>query len=445
MGSSEPREDEPGAGAEDDEEPFSFAGMTETLPLSEAGGVPEEQSPTVTHGVAAGLSPVVVRLGWVSFFTDAASEMLYPLIPIFLTVTLGAPVVALGLVEGLADGVASGLKAVAGVIADRFRHHKRLVAAGYGLSALSKPLLALAPNWGVVAGLRVSDRIGKGVRGVPRDVMIDEVTAPEQRGRAFGFHRAMDTAGAVVGPLVALAALTLIGKDRLRPVFLIAIVPGMASLLLIRTLPESTRPVDTPDRSHVALPWRSRFGWLIVVLVVFGLGNSSDAFLLLRAKNLGLSASQVILAYALYNLVYAAVSLPAGIRADRIGRGRVFGAGLAVFALVYAGFGLIHHSSRELVWPLMAVYGVYMALTDGVGRALALDYVPAEARGRALGVTQAVTGLSVLVAGVTAGLLWDHVSPATPFLVGAVLGGSAAVVLAASTWAGRDRAARPEV
>ncbi|MBV9255098.1 MAG: MFS transporter, partial [Actinobacteria bacterium] len=241
--------------------------------------MPEEQSPTVTHGVAAGLSPVVVRLGWVSFFTDAASEMLYPLIPIFLTVTLGAPVVALGLVEGLADGVASGLKAVAGVIADRFRHHKRLVAAGYGLSALSKPLLALAPNWGVVAGLRVSDRIGKGVRGVPRDVMIDEVTAPEQRGRAFGFHRAMDTAGAVVGPLVALAALTLIGKDRLRPVFLIAIVPGLASLLLIRTLPESTRPVDTPDRSHVALPWRSRFGWLIVVLVVFGLGNSSDAFL----------------------------------------------------------------------------------------------------------------------------------------------------------------------
>jgi len=417
--------------------------MAKTLPLGEAGGVPDDRSTTVDDHGRAQLSPVVVRLGWVSFFTDAASEMLYPLIPIFLTVTLGAPVVALGLVEGLADGVASGLKAVAGVIADRYRNHKRLVAAGYGLSAISKPLLALAPSWGVVAALRVSDRVGKGVRGVPRDVMIDEVTPPEQRGRAFGFHRAMDTAGAVVGPLIALAALTLIGRDRLRPVFIIAIVPGLASLLLIRRLPDSTRPVDQPDRARVPLPWRGRFGWLVVVLIVFGLGNSSDAFLLLRAHNLGLSASQVILAYALYNFVYAAVSLPAGIRADRIGRGRVFGTGLVVFALVYAGFGLIHHGSRELVWPLMAVYGVYMALTDGVGRALALDFVPSEARGRALGVTQAVTGASVLVAGVTAGLLWDHVSPSTPFLVGAVLAGGAAVLLAASTRAGRGRAVTP--
>jgi MFS family permease len=417
--------------------------MAKTLPLSEARGVPDDRSTAVNDHGHTQLSPVVVRLGWVSFFTDAASEMLYPLIPIFLTVTLGAPVVALGLVEGLADGVASGLKAVAGVIADRYRNHKRLIAAGYGLSAVSKPLLALAPNWGVVAALRVSDRVGKGVRGVPRDVMIDEVTPTEQRGRAFGFHRAMDTAGAVVGPLIALAALTLIGKDRLRPVFIIAIVPGLASLLLLRSLPNSTRPVDQPDRARVPLPWRGRFGWLVVVLIVFGLGNSSDAFLLLRAHNLGLSASQVILAYALYNFVYAAVSLPAGIRADRIGRGRVFGAGLVVFALVYTGFGLIHHGSRELVWPLMAVYGVYMALTDGVGRALALDFVPGEARGRALGVTQAVTGASVLVAGISAGLLWDHVSPSTPFLVGGALGGSAAVLLAASMRAGRGRAVRP--
>jgi MFS family permease len=375
------------------------------------------------------LSPVVVRLGWVSFFTDAASEMLYPLIPIFLTVTLGAPVIALGVVEGLADGVASGLKAVAGVIADRFRHHKLLVAAGYGLSAVSKPLLALAPNWGVVAGLRVSDRVGKGVRGVPRDVMIDEATLPEQRGRAFGFHRAMDTSGAVVGPLIALAALTVFGARHLRPIFLVAIVPGLASLLLIRKLPESRQPVERAEQHNAKLPWRGRFGWLVVVLVVFGLGNSSDAFLLLRAKNVGLSASQVILAYALYNLVYAAVSLPAGIRADRIGRGRVFGAGLVVFACVYAGFGLIHHGSRAAVWPLMAVYGVYMALTDGVGRALALDYVSPDVRGRALGVTQAVTGGSVLIAGVTAGVLWDRVSPSAPFLIGAVLAGAAALLL----------------
>jgi MFS family permease len=393
---------------------------------------------TAPEPARSGLSPVVVRLGWVSFFTDAASEMLYPLIPIFLTVTLGAPVIALGLVEGLADGVASGLKAVAGVIADRFRHHKLLVAAGYGLSAVSKPLLALAPNWGVVAGLRVSDRVGKGVRGVPRDVMIDEATPPDQRGRAFGFHRAMDTAGAVVGPLIALAALAVFGASHLRPIFLVAIVPGLASLLLIRRLPESKTAVDAPEFVKAPLPWRGRFGWLVVVLIVFGLGNSSDAFLLLRAKDLGLSANEVILAYALYNLVYAAVSLPAGIRADRLGRGRVFGTGLVVFACVYAGFGLVHTAAA--VWPLMAVYGVYMALTDGVGRALALDYVAPEMRGRALGVTQAVTGASVLVAGITAGVLWDKVSPATPFLVGAVLGGAAALLLAVASRGGRGRA-----
>ena len=382
-----------------------------------------------------GLSPVVVRLGWVSFFTDAASEMLYPLVPIFLTVTLGAPVAALGVVEGLADGVASGLKAVAGAIADRFRHHRALVAVGYGVSALSKPLLALAPNWGVVAGLRVTDRVGKGIRGVPRDVMIDEATPPAQRGRAFGFHRTMDTAGAVVGPLIALAALALLGQSKLRPVFLIAVVPGLASLLLIRRLPPSDRPVEKGPTSDAPLPWRGRFGWLVVVLLVFGLGNSSDAFLLLRAKNLGLSANDVILAYALYNLVYAAVSLPAGIRADRLGRGRVFGAGLVVFALVYAGFGIAH--TGVVVWPLMAVYGLYMGLTDGVGRALALEFVPATARGRALGVTQAVTGASVLVAGVTAGLLWDHLSPAAPFVLGAIMAAGAAALLAVSGVAAR--------
>ncbi|HEV7887053.1 MAG TPA: MFS transporter, partial [Acidimicrobiales bacterium] len=228
------------------------------------------------------LSPIVVRLGWVSLFTDAASEMLYPLVPLFLTVTLGAPVAALGLVEGLADGMATGLKAVSGVIADRVRHHRLMVALGYGLSALAKPLLALAPNWGVVAGLRVADRVGKGVRGVPRDVMIAEATPPELRGRAFGFHRAMDTTGAVIGPLLALAALLWLGQDHLRPVFVLALVPGLAGLWCLRSLPKSEADPHAKAWGAGRLPWRGPFGKYAAVLVVFGLGNSSDAFLLLR-------------------------------------------------------------------------------------------------------------------------------------------------------------------
>jgi sugar phosphate permease len=382
------------------------------------------------------LSPIVVRLGWVSFFTDAASEMLYPLIPLFLTVTLGAPVAAVGVVEGLADGVATGLKAVSGVVADRVRRHRLMTALGYGLSALAKPLLALAPNWGVVAGLRTTDRVGKGIRGVPRDVMIAEASDPATRGRAFGLHRAMDTAGATVGPLLAVGALLWFGEDNLRPIFLLALVPGLASLWLLRSLPKEVDDVDP----HAApwepgrLPWRGRFGSYCVVLVVFGLGNSSDAFLLLRAKDLGLSAIEVILAFALSNLVYAAASLPVGIRGDRTHTSKLtlFGVGLVIFVVVYLGFALA--TSAALVWPLFAVYGAYHAFTDGIGRAVVVDLVPANVRGKALGVTQALTGAAVLVAGIGAGVLWDAVSPAAPFFVGAALAATAAAILAVGAY-----------
>ncbi|MDQ1394810.1 MAG: hypothetical protein QOG64_69 [Acidimicrobiaceae bacterium] len=372
------------------------------------------------------MPPVVRRLGWVSFCTDAASELLYPLIPIFLTVTLGAPVAVVGLIEGLADGVATGLKAIAGVLADRFRRHRLMVGIGYTLSALSKPLLAVAPGWGAVAGLRVSDRVGKGIRGAPRDAMIADAVDAEDRGRAFGFHRMMDTAGAVLGPLLALGALAVFGSKHLRPIFLVALVPGLASIALLVKLPKSDRAVGSRWEKQ-PLPWRSRFGGFVAVTALFSLGNSSDAFLLLRAKDLGLSTTQVILAYALYNLIYAAVSLPAGSRSDRMGRERIYGAGLIAFAAVYAGFALATDGWQ--VWPLMVVYGTYMALTDGIGRALVVDLVPEGVRGKALGVTQAVTGGGVLVAGISAGLLWDGISPAVPFAVGAVLAVAAYLLL----------------
>jgi MFS family permease len=374
------------------------------------------------------LSPVVIRLGWVSFFTDAASEMLYPIIPLFLTVTLGAPVAAVGVVEGIADGISTGLRAVSGWLSDKYRRNKLQVVVGYGVAALSKPLIALASAWGFVAALRAVDRVGKAIRNAPRDVMIADATPAEQRGRAFGFHRAMDTSGAVLGPLIAIAFLLTFGQERLRPLFLIALIPGLASLALVATLPESKRGA-AHEWEPGPLPWRGRYGWFVAVSVLFGIGNSSDAFLLLRAKNLGLGVIAVIAAYVLYNTLYAVVSYPAGSLSDRRSRYGIYAVGLVIFAIVYSALGLVESSGW--VWPLFAVYGTYIALTDGIGRAIVVDLVPENVRGKALGVWQALYGASVLVAGITAGILWDRVSPRAPFFLGGATALAAAVLLIA--------------
>jgi MFS family permease len=380
---------------------------------------------TASEEHASRVPPLVKQLGWVSFFTDTATELLYPLIPIFLTVTLGAPAAALGLVEGLADGLATGLKAVAGIVADRIRHHRRMVQIGYAMAAVAKPLIALAPSWGYVAALRGTDRIGKAIRGVPRDLMIAEAAPEEDRGRNFGFHRAMDTAGAVCGPLAAILLLLLLGQRNLRWIFLVTLVPGLASVWLLRKLPKTSDRPTGKGWGATPLPWRGRFGFFAVVTLTFSVGNSSDAFLLLHAnRDLGLTAIEVVLAYALYNLVYALLSVPAGVQSDRIGRARVYAAGLVAFAVVYSGFAFSHTGAA--VWPLLALYGAYMAFTDGIAKALVIDVVPAAVRGKALGVIQAITGFGVLLASIGAGVLYQEVSHSAPF----VLGASAALVSA---------------
>ena len=372
------------------------------------------------------LSPVVISLGWVSFFTDAATEMIYPVIPLFLTVTLGAPVAAVGVTEGLADGISTGMRAISGYLSDRTRRNKVLVLLGYGIAAITKPLMGLASAWGVVAGLRGIDRVGKAIRSAPRDVIIADATPEGQRGRAFGFHRAMDSSGAVLGPLIAIGFLLIFGRDNLRPLFFIAFIPGVLAILLLTRIPESRRPAKH-DWAPTPLPWRGRYGWFVAGTFLFGLGNSSDAFLLLRAKNLGLSVLAVIGAFAAFNAIYAAVSYPAGSLSDRMDRFTLFAGGLIVFAVVYAGFGFA--KDAWLVWPLYMVYGVYMAFTDGIGRAIVVDLVPSEVRGKAIGVWQALYGVAVLGAGLLAGLLWETVSPRTPFFVGAVLSVVAVPVL----------------
>jgi MFS family permease len=346
--------------------------------------------------------------------------MIYPLVPLFLTQVLGAPVAVVGVIEGLAEATASALKGVSGWLSDRIGRRRPLVLAGYGLAAFTKPLLALAAGWPLVLTARVLDRFGKGLRGSPRDALIADSTPASLRGRAFGFHRATDQTGAVIGPLLALALLALFHQN-LRTLFVTAFIPAAVGVALLTLVRETGR-----GASHgAALPrFRLRgtdpaFRRFLAVMLLFTLGNSSDMFLILRAQQLGMGTSGVVLLFAVFNAVYAAASYPAGVLSDRIGRRRVMMAGLAVFALVYAGFGLARGTGW--VWVLFAVYGLYQGLTDGTSRALVVDLVSPEQRGTALGVYSMATGLATFPASVIAGLLWQKLGPAAPFFYGAAM------------------------
>ena len=386
------------------------------------------------------LSRNVYVVSLVSFFQDTASEILYPVLPFFVTGVLGAPPAVLGLIEGLADGTASAMRAVSGRLAD-LRHRRPLVAAGYGASAFGKFLLALAGAWPAVLVSRVTDRVGKGLRGPPRDAIIADETTPANRGRAFGFHRAADTAGAVVGPLIGLALYEIVGQ-RFRPLLWIAIIPAVISVALVFLIRE--RPHIRP---RVPTAWSTqelprRFWHLIALVAVFGLVNFPDTLLLLRAKDLDLGFAGVALVYVLYNVTYAALSYPAGLVSDRLSRRVVFATGLAVFALSYLGFGLT--TTAAWVWVLLPVYGAYAALTDGVSRAWVADLVPDDVRGTALGIHAAVSGFGLLVAGVWAGLAW-HGTGHLPFLIsGIVVAVLAVALLLGGRWFDAEDGSRVE-
>ncbi len=375
--------------------------------------------PFLTHNVKV--------LSGVSLLQDAASELLYPILPIFLTVTLGAPAAVVGIVEGIAEGAASLTKLVTGRIADR-RPKRPLIGLGYGLAAVGKLLIAVATVWPAVLAGRVVDRLGKGVRGAPRDALLMVGIAPEHRGRVFGFHRFADTSGAVLGPLLGLAGYELF-HHHIRPLLVIAVVPAVASVLLVRFVSELRRPASAaPARNadpvaHERLP--VPFRRVVTVLVAFSLINFPDALLLLRVSDISHSLAFVVLAYAAYNAVYALLSYPAGALADRLGPRRVFALGLACFAVAYVGLGLIHH--RAAIWPVLLIYGGFTAATDGVGKAWISSLVPPELQGRGQGLFQGLTGGAVLVAGVWAGLAWGK-EGTVPLLIS----GFAAAVLAAA-------------
>ncbi len=364
-----------------------------------------------------GLSPNVIRLGWVSFFTDLASEMLYPLTPLFLTALLGVPVAVVGVIEGVAEATASLLKTLSGRWSDRSGRRRPYVLAGYTLSAFAKPLIGFANGWGLVLVARVADRFGKGLRSSARDALLADSTPPESRGRAFGWHRAMDTSGAVLGPIVALGLLKLCDNN-LRPVFFLALVPGICSALLVLTLQDRRRegPPPTPAELSLArLP--SPFRRYLLAWGVFSVANSSDVFLILRAEQLFGSTTLTVWLYVFYNIVYAVASPGLGGLSDRLGRRVVLVGGLVVFAIVYAG--LAFASAGWMVWALFGVYGLYTAATDGVGKAFAVDLVPKELRASAVGVLGTVTGVATLLASSIAGGLWTLVAPWATFAYGA--------------------------
>lgn len=357
-------------------------------------------------------------LGFVSFFNDISSEMLYPVLPIFLTQILGAPVAVVGLIEGCAEGIASIFKGVFGRLSDKTGKRKTFVVAGYANSAVSKVIIALSAAWPLAFLGRTLDRFGKGMRTGARDALLLEAADERNRGLVFGLHRSLDSAGAVLGPLLAILLLN--AHWTIRSILWAATLPAIGSIFLFFFICEAhAKPQPSVRLFHFSLAEFSReFRLLLLALGLFSLGNSSDTFLILRAKGLGMTLTAVILAYVLYNVFYTLLSTPAGSVSDRLGAKRVMIIGIVLYALVYLGFAL--SARTAFVWPLFIVYGGYIALTDGVSKALAGQYITRERSAAAYGIMQMVTGLGTLFASVIGGVLWSALSPRATFLFAAV-------------------------
>lgn len=398
----------------------------------------------VNRRAAGGLSRNVVVLGLVSFLNDISSEMTLSILPLFLANVLGVRTPVIGLIEGVAETTASLTRIYAGWLSDRVGRRKALAVGGYGISALSKPLLYVANSWLAVGLIRFADRLGKGVRTAPRDALIADSTVDAHRGLSFGFHRALDTAGAVVGLLLAVFIVYLSQRGALalervtfqRLVF-IAAVPGFLAVLLLASGVREVRPrggrLGEPPRLSLR-GWDRRFYGFLAAVVLFTLGNSSDAFLLLRAQTWGIAAALLVALLVVQNVTYTLVATPAGALSDRWGRRRLILAAWGLYALVYLGFALAGRPWHA--WALFAVYGVYYGIAEGVGRALVADVVSVERRGTAYGLYNAAVGVTALPASVIAGVLWQGVGswpgfgPVAPFLFGALLALLAAGVLA---------------
>ncbi len=367
-------------------------------------------------------------LGVISFFNDVASEMLYPLLPIFITRVLGAPVAVLGLIDGIAEGSSALFKVLFGHWSDRVGRRKPFVLLGYVTSSLAKVLIALSKTWGLVFVARVFDRFGKGVRTGARDALLLEASTPSNRGLVFGFQQSLDSAGAVVGPLIALVLLQVFA-DSIRTILFIAIVPSLIGVVLVGFVRESgSRPNYRPTAgvSNSAVPEKLDLQSLphelkifLVVSALFSLGNSSDGFLLLRARSIGLTLSLVVLAYICYNVVYSLTSTPAGILADRFGPRRIYAIGVALYVVVYLGFTFNHTLAGT--WVLFGVYGLYIALTDSVARALVASFVTDQSQAAGIfGLLQSVMSVGLVAASIVGGILWSTIGAWATFAFAAL-------------------------
>jgi MFS family permease len=381
-------------------------------------------------GVLARLPPTIWALGTVSLFMDASSELVHSVLPLFLSVSLGASMAVIGLIEGSAEAIAQIAKLVSGVLSDRSMQRKPWIAVGYGLAALTKPLFPLAMGIAPVAAARFLDRVGKGIRGAPRDALVADVTAPELRGAAFGLRQAMDTVGAIIGPASA-AVLLLIYADNVRAVLWWAVLPAALSFAtLIIWVREPARPTARSGprpslRAADSLPGRF---WLITgIACLMTTARFSEAFLILRGGSAGLSLAAAPLVLVLMNLVYALSSYPAGVASDRLGRRGLLAAGIV--ALLLADLVLAFADTRLMLGVGVALWGLHMGLTQGLLSAMVADAAPVTLRGSAFGVFYAATGIALLAGSATAGLLWDSFGPTVPFLTAAIISGITLLLL----------------
>jgi MFS family permease len=384
-----------------------------------------------------GIPRPVWFLGLTSLFTDAATEMIYPLLPVYLSRVLGASAISLGIIEGVAEGVNSLLKVISGYWSDRVARRRPIVIAGYTLSSLARPFIAITMTWPQVLVIRALDRVGKGIRGAPRDVLLARFATPTTRGRIYGFHRAMDHSGAIVGPLVATVIL-FFAPDRYRLLFALTAIPGAIAVALLFLVdegaglqPTTTGTSEPRTTTHHQPPTTNRLPARVIallgVLLVFGLGNSADAFLLLRLSDALGGATYVPLLWAAIHVVKASLSTWGGGLSDRFGRKQLIIAGWTIYALVYFGFALSTGAAAFIAWFLF--YGVYFAFAEGAEKAFIADLTPTARRGAAFGWYNAVTGIGALIASILFGELYEHFGAPVAFMTGAALAGAAAVLL----------------
>ncbi|MBN2149047.1 MAG: MFS transporter [Anaerolineales bacterium] len=395
--------------------------------------------------VSRGIHRNIWIMAFTSFLTDVSSEMLVNVLPLFLYNVLGVKTNIIGLIDGIAETTASLVKIYSGSLSDRLGKRKTLAVIGYGLSTIAKPFLYFATTWGWVLGVRFADRVGKGIRTAPRDALLAGSAKKDQRGLAFGLHRAADTAGAFTGLGIAALIIWLsqsasaqLTRSTFQVIVLASIIPAVLAVLILALGARDVEAAPTGQKATAKIGWKSldmRFRVFLIVVVLFTLGNSSDSFIILRGQERGLSVLQVMGMLLTFNGVYSLLSSPLGRLSDRIGRRKLMLAGWMIYAAIYLGFGLAHSGAQ--IWLLFGLYGIYYALTEGTAKALVADMIPQEQRGTAYGYFNAAIGFSALPASAIAGVLWQGIGswtgfgPAAPFFFGASMALLASILLIA--------------